>query len=157
MTPPKVVHLPYIPHLQESNVRTGCFEHNEYLALKSAPTSHLKPVVIMAYNTGMRKEEILCLQWSHVNLVEGKITLRPEDTKNRESRVILMEGELLVSIRFQKSQRDRYFPNSPWVFFTPETGGKIGSFRNTWMTACRKVGLQDSYFMIFVERLSETW
>ena len=157
MTPPKVVNVPYIPHLQESNVRTGYFEHNEYLALKEALPTYLKPVVTMAYHTGMRKEEILSLQWSHVNLVEGKITLRPEDTKNKESRIIFMEGELLESIRFQKSQRDRYFPNSPWVFFTPKAGGKIGSFRKTWMTAARKWDFRTSYFMIFVERLSETW
>ncbi len=140
MTPPKVINMPYVPHLQENNVRQGYFEHNEYLALKKALPSYLKPVVTMAYHTGMRKEEILGLQWTQVDLMDGKINLKPQDTKNNEARVIYMEGELLEVINFQRALRDQKFPKCPWVFFG-ENGERIKDFRGSWERACIEAGL----------------
>jgi len=139
MTPPKVSSAPYIPHLEENNVRQGYFEPSEYLALRKALPSYLKPIVSMGYYTGMRKEEILSLPWDQVDLMEGKITLKPEDTKNKESRIIFMEGELLEVIHFQRALRDNKFPNCHWVFFSEE-GQRIGEFRKTWKTALIQAG-----------------
>ena len=117
ITPPKVTNVPYIPHLQENKPRQGYFEHNEYIALRGELPSYLKPVVTVAYYTGMRREEILGLQWTQVDLIERKINIRPEDTKNNEARVIFMEGDLLTTLRFQKELRDSEFPGCSWVFF----------------------------------------
>jgi integrase len=87
LSPPKVTNVPYVPHLRENGARQGYFEHSEYLALRKALRSYLKPVVSLAYHTGMRKEEILGLQWEQVDLMEGKITLSPrtQRTAKQES------------------------------------------------------------------------
>jgi integrase len=140
MTPPKVSGIPYIPHLEENNVRQGYFEHPEYLALRKALPPYMKPVASMAYHTGMRREEILGLQWSQVDLMDGKIALRSEDTKNNEPRIVYLEGELLEVIHFQRAFRDRKFPKCPWVF-CGETGGRIRDFRGAWYKACIEAGL----------------
>jgi integrase len=148
MTPPKVTSSPYIPHLEENNARQGYFEHNEYLALRKALPAYLKPVVSMAYHTGMRKEEILGLQWPQVDLMDGKISLKAQDTKNNEARVIYMEGELLEVIHFQRALREQKFPNCPWVFFG-ETGERIKDFRGSWEAACKEARLEKRLFHDF--------
>lgn len=148
MTPPKVTNIPYIPHLQENNVRQGYFEHHEYLTLRNALPSYLKSVVTMAYYTGMRKEEILSLLWTQVDLIEGKITLKAQDTKNNESRVIYMEGELLEAIRFNRALRDRRYPKCQWVFFG-KMGERIVRYTDAWDTACKVAGLEGRIFHDF--------
>ncbi len=83
------------------------------------------------------------LQWSQVDLVEGKINLKPQETKNNEARVIYMEGELLETINFQRVLRDQKFPKCPWVFFG-ENRDRIIDFRGLWDTACIRAGLCES-------------
>ena len=62
--------------------------------------------------------------------MEGKTSLKPQDTKNRESRLVFMEGELLEVIHFQRALRNRKFPEGLWVSFNEE-GKRIGSFRKS--------------------------
>lgn len=147
-TPPKVLTIPYIPKLQENNARQGYFEHDQFQALKAALPPYMKPVVTLAYYTGMRKGEILKLQWSQVDLLEGKITLKPQETKNNEARTVYMEGELLHAIRFQKAHRDRRHPKCPWVFFGV-TGEPISRIGDVWKKACKEANLEGKLFHDF--------
>jgi hypothetical protein len=41
-TPPLVERMPYIPRLEENNVRKGFFEHGELVAIRKALAEYLK-------------------------------------------------------------------------------------------------------------------
>jgi integrase len=144
----KVTRTPYIPHLEENNARTGFFTHDEYQALKEAMPDHLKPLIVMAYHTGMRLGELRSLKWGQIDLLEEKITLKAQDTKNKEPRIIYMAVELLEAIRFQKAVRDNKHPEFPLVF-SDNHGNPVGRFDKAWKNACKAADLDGKLFHDF--------
>ena len=144
MTPPKVVRVPYIPMLKESNVRKGFFEHGEYLALQRELPKHLKAVLTFGYYTGARQGEILGLKWGQVDLQARTVHLEPGSTKNDQPRTIPLTGELREALEMQKAIRDRSFPECDYVF--SRAGKRIGSFHVAWKSACKRAGVTGKLF-----------
>lgn len=76
----------------ENNRRLRFLSREESQILIDCSISHLKPIVIMALNTGMRLGEILKLKWDQVDLRHGYILLN--DAKNNERREIPINSTL---------------------------------------------------------------
>jgi len=142
-TPPKVAMVPHFPKLEEGPARRGFQEQSEYEAMLAALPDELKPILVLAFHTGMRRGEILGLQWSQVDLLERVIRLEPGSTKNKEGRMIPLASDVLEILRMQRELHDRYHPRKPWVFFRHATGDQLKDFRGGWTAACKKCGLWD--------------
>jgi len=140
-TPSKVIHPPYIPMLDEDNVRKGFFEHEEYLALREALPAPFKAVLAFAYHTGCRSAEVLGLRWAQTDLSERIVRLEPGTTKNDEPRVIPLVSELYEMLVMQKALRDRDCPSCPWVFHRNAQPVTVWQLGDVWEAACRKAGL----------------
>jgi len=67
-----------------SNARKRVLDPEEYSKLLEKSANHLKPILITAYNTGMRRGELLKLKWGHVEGVFLRLTA--DITKTGEPR-----------------------------------------------------------------------
>jgi len=141
--------VPFISHLKENNVRTGFFSHYEYLTLRDALPDYLRPVVAFAYYTGMRKGEILKLEWSQVDLYRGTVRLEVGTTKNNDARTVALPSDLWEELKRQRAIRDKKYLRCTFVFFNHKTGKQIKDFSDAWESAICKVGLKGRLFHDF--------
>jgi len=114
-TPPKVARMPHIPMLEEHNVRSGFFSHEEYLAVRGVLPDYAQVAVSIAYYTGLRIGEVLGLKWSQVDFVEGKLSLTPLQTKTETPRVVYLPPDLHRVLLEAKRRHEATYPASPWV------------------------------------------
>jgi integrase len=136
-------HRPYIAMLAEHNVRTGFFEAEQFSSVKGRLSAALQPVAEFAYLTGWRvQSEVLPLEWRHVDLKAGTVTLDPGSTKNGEGRTLYLTAALRVLLEAQKAIADTFKAKDmivPYVFH--RNGKRIKVFYGAWRSACRKAGL----------------
>jgi len=124
--------------LREENKRVRYLEKEETQALLDACSERLRPIVITALNTGMRKSEILNLKWSEVDLIRRKIYIY--DTKSGKPRDVYI-NEWLVDTLLDLPKH----PKSPYLFCS-EKGKSYGSIRKSFETAKKKAGIEDLRF-----------
>jgi integrase len=148
-TPPKVIHVPYIPMLKEDNIREGFFEYGEFLALRNCLPDYLKGFVTFAYKTGWRLSEIKNLTWDQVDLQRGIVRIEGSQTKNKRARTVHLDAELKDVFNQKWSARVGRGKLTPYVFPNQEGTEKMGDFRKAWSRACRDVGLGDRLFHDF--------
>lgn len=79
---------------REHNERERVLSAEEFQAVYHAAADWLKPMLLVAYHTGMRRSEIRQLSWEHVDLKRDLIRLRSGDTKTDEARLIPLNQTL---------------------------------------------------------------
>ncbi len=144
-TPPLVDRVPHIKLLEENNVRTGFFEHGEFLALRDKLPDYLKGVVTFGYKSGWRVSEITGMKWSNVDLKKRVVCLDIGTTKNKQGRTMYLDDELLelFSAQYRKQKAGKILP---FVFVNKSGTGKIKDFRKSWKTACESAGVPGRIF-----------
>jgi len=110
----------------------------EIQVLLSNCCDHLRPIVTVALNTGMRKGELLGLRWDQVNLDQGIISIL--DTKNHERRDLLMNETVKATLRALKEKKAGDY------VFCDGNGRNFASLRHSFETALRKSAIEDFRF-----------
>src|SRR5438270_13486985 len=59
---------------------------------------HLRPIVICALDTGMRRGEIFGLKWSDVDFEERVLTIRAFNTKTMQERQVSLTTRLMIEL-----------------------------------------------------------
>ncbi len=127
-----------IKMLNEGPGRLRYLEKEEIKILISNCERHLRPIVILAINTGMRCGEILNLKWQDIDFQRGIIHLYK--TKNKEKREVYMNEQVKnVLIDVRKNPRSSYV-------FVHSNGEKIKDIRKPWFKALRLSGITNFKF-----------
>lgn len=118
--------------------RVRYLQPKELYALVLACPEWLRPVVILAATTGMRRGELLSLRWLDVDLSQGRLLL--PQTKNGEGRVVYLNEcaqAVLSSV-----------PYAPEVSTTNKIFGDItpGQVSVAFVRVCRRLKIADFRF-----------
>ncbi|MDA2920011.1 tyrosine-type recombinase/integrase [Desulfobacterota bacterium AH_259_B03_O07] len=129
-----------VKFLEENNHVERILTPEEENKLLSNSASHLKPIILTAINTGMRKGEIISLKWSNVDFDNDLITIEATNTKSKKQKKIPINSVLRKVFLEQKLKTgfDEY------VFHTPE--GKPyyrqDSLKKSFLGACKRAGIK---------------
>lgn len=100
----------------------------------------LKYIILVAINLGMRRNEILTLEWDRVNLESGFIYVAK--TKTGDPRGLPLNEALLPL--FKKLRKDE--PFSKYVFANPSTKKPYVEIKTAWKSLLKKAGIEDFRF-----------
>ena len=131
---------------KELNVRDEILSTEQFQQLQAHSPTHLRPINLVAYVTGMRKGEILNLRWDRVDLKGGFIRLRPEDTKTREGRLIPLSLSVELEEIFRDLAKTRAL-HDPRVFL--RDGKPILDVDGAFAAACREAKITNFRFHDF--------
>jgi len=124
--------------LKEPPGRLRYLRPEEVEKLLNACANYLRPIVVTALNTGMRKGELLRLKWADVDLKNRKITVI--NSKNNESRVIPINQTLFKELSaLSKESKGEYV-------FSDRNGHPFGDIKKGFSAALKRAGIKDFRF-----------
>jgi hypothetical protein len=139
--PPLVHRVPYIPKLEEDNVRQGFLEPEQYEKVLEKLPQRLKALFVCAYHVGSRSGEIRKIQWPQVDFDARLIHLSARQTKGKAARSLPIYGDME---RWLRKQEEGRAPDCPWVFSF--RGRAIGDHLRGWRKACEAAGVPGLLF-----------
>jgi integrase len=74
-------------------------EEEKLIAVCTGAKAHLKPVIIMAVDTGMRRGEMFKLKWSDIDFENGIINIQAFNTKTMRQRQVAITSRLALELQ----------------------------------------------------------
>lgn len=113
------------------------FSEPEIEKLIGAAAPHLRPILAVAFGTGLRKGDILGLRWRDVDLDRSIISIKMQKTEEPiEIPLIPMLRDLLEQMKLGAGL-------SQFVFSLGSRGKRIGDIKTAFRAALRRSGLAD--------------
>jgi integrase len=115
------------------HVKYGSLPHVPQIT--GAYADYLKPLVIVALFTGLRRGSLFSMQWSDIDFSSSVITLPPEKHKTGDKTRKALRLKLNDTARETLlAWRDCCPDSSPsaYVFASPQTGGRLDNIQTSW-------------------------
>ena len=130
-----------VPLPDPGNERDRVLNPDEWNRLYRVSPDHLKPILLIAFQLGMRWGEIMSLTWDCVDLQRGFLRVLGTKCKTGEGRTIPLTPEIrdmlieLAKIRHLSTNHVFLYEGQP-----------IQRVKRSFMTACRNAGIKDLRF-----------
>lgn len=108
--------------------------------LISKSEGYIKAVIIIALNTGMRRGEILNLDWSQIDFTNRYIKV--EKTKSGKARTIPTNSLVLNTLRQLEQKKDHY----EYIFWNSKSNKPTQDVRKVFKKSCEAAGIKDLRF-----------
>ncbi len=125
-----------VKKLREPEGKEKILSRDEARGLLAEAAPHIKPVIVLALSTGMRRSEILGLKWSDVDLI--KAFIRIGESKSGRTRNVPMNALVFDALREMPRRGEFVFPN--------KTGGHVLDVKTGFKAACRRAGIKSLRF-----------
>lgn len=102
---------------------------------------HIKPMVLVSINTGLRKGELFALLWSDVDLERAHLTVRDEEAKSGKTRHIPLSAEARQALATWMRQTNP--KDADGLVFKSATGGKFNNITKAWTALLDAAGIQN--------------
>jgi integrase len=93
-------------------------------------TDYLKPMVLIALNTGMRRGELFNLRVDDINFKSKQVQVKGSNAKSGNTRYIPLTVEGLATLKSWFEQNE--FQDSDLVFPSPVTGKRFDNIKKSW-------------------------
>ena len=125
-------------NVKDAPPRTRYLTEEEFWRLHDAAADYIKPMLIFAVHTGLRREEQLSLTWDRVNWQRAEVYL--PDTKTGTPRMVPLTAFNAVALETLR-KLPRHI-SAPWVFAKPD-GSRYLKVQKGIEGAVRRAGLKD--------------
>lgn len=105
-------------------------------AVQESQNKDLPDIIRLQGATGLRRNNVLAMQWDWLNEERGTLSIPAEFDKAKQGFVLHLAQEVLQLLR---ERRDR--TSGPWVFPNPATGKPYASCYSAWDAARKKANL----------------
>lgn len=100
---------------------------------------HLKPLVILSINTGMRQGEVFNLKWCDINFSRKVVTVEGKTSKSGQTRHIPLNIKTFDTVRQWKVQSGA---SSEYVF-PGKYGGRLDNIQSSWERLLELADIKD--------------
>jgi integrase len=117
-------------------------EEERLMAQLTGRRLHLRPIVIVALNTGIRRGALLALTWSQVDFQRNVISITKAKSKSKKAYTVPMNKtvrDVLLSLRSEADGSDGVFTN-------PLTGVSLTDIKHGFVSACKDAKIKDFTF-----------
>lgn len=148
--------LPTVKTPKLKNKRIRWITHAEANLLIKCLPDYLKPVVTFALATGLRKSNIVDLEWSQIDMQRKVCWIHPEDAKAGKAIGVPLNDTACNVLRNQIGIHHQLVFVREVKFIKAKRSGqvyRIGDFRKAFKTACTNAGIDNFRF----HDLRHTW